>query len=228
MAQPAASLAGELRRLIPDLRDMVGDDRRVLVGFDRVGWSPALFADLDAAGFDTLTWHKGVTADIDEHAPRRRKSARRGSGRAPGAPRPRPARRGQSRPAGPGHRDQADPPCHPHRRVQHRSIAGPCDRHRHRLHPRRRRSPHPNPHRTHRIRRHHPRARHPAHPARPAARATPHRRDRRTLPSPQRHQHRLSRHRPDPALQHQIPPTTAHQLLSHVRSPVDRGATLAP
>jgi len=46
MAEPAASLAAELRRLIPDLRDMVGDDRRVLVGFDRGGWSPALFADL--------------------------------------------------------------------------------------------------------------------------------------------------------------------------------------
>ena len=68
MAQPAASLAGELRRLIPDLRDMVGDDRRVLVGFDRGGWSATLFADLHAAGFDTLTWRKGVTADIDEHA----------------------------------------------------------------------------------------------------------------------------------------------------------------
>ena len=67
MAEPAASLAGELRRLIPELRDMVGDDRRVLVGFDRGGWSPTLFADLDAAGFDTLTWRKGVTADIDEH-----------------------------------------------------------------------------------------------------------------------------------------------------------------
>ena len=40
MAEPAASLAAELRRLIPDLRDMVGDDRRVLVGFDRGGWSP--------------------------------------------------------------------------------------------------------------------------------------------------------------------------------------------
>ncbi|MGZ6670637.1 MAG: hypothetical protein ACXVH3_39000, partial [Solirubrobacteraceae bacterium] len=47
-------LAGELRRLINDLRAMVGDDRRVLVGFDRGGWSPALFADLHAAGFDTL------------------------------------------------------------------------------------------------------------------------------------------------------------------------------
>jgi hypothetical protein len=66
MAQPAASLAGELRRLMPELRAMVGDDRRVLVGFDRGGWSPALFADLDAAGFDTLTWRKGHAPDIDE------------------------------------------------------------------------------------------------------------------------------------------------------------------
>jgi len=66
MTEPAASLASELRRLIPELRAMVGDRRRVLVGFDRGGWSPALFADLDAAGFDTLTWRKGKTADLDE------------------------------------------------------------------------------------------------------------------------------------------------------------------
>ena len=68
LAEPAASLASELRRLIPELRAMVGDDRRVLVGFDRGGWSPTLFADLDAAGFDILTWRKGATADIDAHA----------------------------------------------------------------------------------------------------------------------------------------------------------------
>jgi prepilin-type processing-associated H-X9-DG protein len=67
LAEPAASLASELRRLIPELRAMVGDDRRVLVGFDRGGWSPTLFADLHEAGFDTLTWRKGATADIDEH-----------------------------------------------------------------------------------------------------------------------------------------------------------------
>ena len=67
MAEPAASLAGELRRLVPELRGMVGDDRRVLVGFDRGGWSPALFADLDAAGLDTLTWRKGAIADIEQH-----------------------------------------------------------------------------------------------------------------------------------------------------------------
>jgi prepilin-type processing-associated H-X9-DG protein len=66
LAEPAASLASELRRLIPALRGLVSDDRRVLVGFDRGGWSPTLFADLHAAGFDTLTWRKGPTPDIDE------------------------------------------------------------------------------------------------------------------------------------------------------------------
>jgi hypothetical protein len=66
MAQPGASLAAELRRLIPELRATVGDDRRVLVGFDRGGWSATLFADLHAAGFDTLTWRKGTIADLDD------------------------------------------------------------------------------------------------------------------------------------------------------------------
>ena len=58
MSQPGASLAGELRRLLPDLRTAIGDQRRVLVGFDRGGWSPALFAHMHAEGFDVLTWRK--------------------------------------------------------------------------------------------------------------------------------------------------------------------------
>jgi transposase len=65
MAEPGASLAMELRRLLPDLRRAVGDTRRVLVGFDRGGWSPALFAYMDAQGFDVLTWRKGVAQDVD-------------------------------------------------------------------------------------------------------------------------------------------------------------------
>lgn len=65
MAEPGASLAGELRALLPDLRAAVGDQRRVLVGFDRGGWSPALFAHMHAAGFDVLTWRKGRVEDID-------------------------------------------------------------------------------------------------------------------------------------------------------------------
>ena len=65
MADPGASLAMELRRLLPDLRRAVGDDRRVLVGFDRGGWSPTLFEHMDAQGFDVLTWRKGSAENID-------------------------------------------------------------------------------------------------------------------------------------------------------------------
>jgi Transposase protein/Homeodomain-like domain len=68
LAEPGASLAGELRRLLPQLRAAVGDDRRVLVGFDRGGWSPALFAHLHSHGFDVLTWRKGPTDDIEPDA----------------------------------------------------------------------------------------------------------------------------------------------------------------
>jgi len=64
-AEPGASLAMELRRLLPDLRRAVGDDRRVFVGFDRGGWSPTLFAHMDAQGFDVLTWRKGFDENAD-------------------------------------------------------------------------------------------------------------------------------------------------------------------
>ena len=63
-AEPSDSLAGELRRLLPQLREIVGEGRRVTVCFDRGGWSPALFADITAAGFDLLTWRKGPAPDI--------------------------------------------------------------------------------------------------------------------------------------------------------------------
>src|SRR5271165_5278230 len=54
VAEPSDSLAGELRRLLPQLRGIVGQGRRATVCFDRGGWSPALFADITAAGFDVL------------------------------------------------------------------------------------------------------------------------------------------------------------------------------
>jgi transposase len=63
-AEPSDSLAGELRRLLPRLRQVVGDGRRVTVCFDRGGWSPALFADITEAGFDLLTWRKGPVPDL--------------------------------------------------------------------------------------------------------------------------------------------------------------------
>jgi lambda repressor-like predicted transcriptional regulator len=64
IAEPSDSLAGELRRLLPALRGIVGQGRRVTVCFDRGGWSPALFADITGAGFDVLTWRKGPAPDV--------------------------------------------------------------------------------------------------------------------------------------------------------------------
>ena len=64
VAEPSDSLAAELRRLLPALRQVVGDRRRVTVCFDRGGWSPALFADITGAGFDLLTWRKGTAPDL--------------------------------------------------------------------------------------------------------------------------------------------------------------------
>jgi lambda repressor-like predicted transcriptional regulator len=64
VAGPSDSLAGELRRLLPQLRGIVGDGRRVTVCFDRGGWSPGLFADITEAGFDVLTWRKGPAPDL--------------------------------------------------------------------------------------------------------------------------------------------------------------------
>jgi hypothetical protein len=64
VAEPSGSLAGELRRLLPQLRQVVGQGRRVTVCFDRGGWSPALFADITEAGFDLLTWRKGPAPDL--------------------------------------------------------------------------------------------------------------------------------------------------------------------
>ena len=64
VAEPSESLAGELRRLLPQLRQVAGEGREVTVCFDRGGWSPALFADITEAGFGLLTWRKGPAPDV--------------------------------------------------------------------------------------------------------------------------------------------------------------------
>jgi hypothetical protein len=64
VAEPSDSLAGELRRLLPQLRQVAGQGRRVTVCFDRGGWSPALFAGITAAGSGLLTWRKGPAPDL--------------------------------------------------------------------------------------------------------------------------------------------------------------------
>jgi hypothetical protein len=40
-AEPSDPLAAAVRRLLPSLRQVVGQGRRVTVCFDRGGWSPA-------------------------------------------------------------------------------------------------------------------------------------------------------------------------------------------
>ena len=59
-APPGASLVGELRRVAEEVRTLVGEGRRPTIAFDRGGWSPALFAELVAAGFHVLTYRKGA------------------------------------------------------------------------------------------------------------------------------------------------------------------------
>jgi transposase-like protein len=68
VAEPSDSLAGELRRLLPTLRTIAGEGRRVTVCFDRGGWSPALFADILKANFDLLTYRKGPADDLPADA----------------------------------------------------------------------------------------------------------------------------------------------------------------
>jgi hypothetical protein len=61
-AAPSQSLAAELARLLPDLRAIIGPDRRCTVVFDRGGYSPAVFTEIITAGFDVLTYFKGAWA----------------------------------------------------------------------------------------------------------------------------------------------------------------------
>lgn len=59
-APPGASLVGELRVVVDKVRELLGPGKRPTICFDRGGWSPRLFTDLDGAGFDVLTYRKGV------------------------------------------------------------------------------------------------------------------------------------------------------------------------
>jgi hypothetical protein len=59
---PGASLVGELRIVVDKVRALLGPDARPTICFDRGGWSPKLFAQLQAAKFDILTYRKGLCA----------------------------------------------------------------------------------------------------------------------------------------------------------------------
>lgn len=52
-------IAAMKERVLPEVRRLVGAERRVTVVFDREGWSPKWFKELEEAGFDVLTYRKG-------------------------------------------------------------------------------------------------------------------------------------------------------------------------
>jgi transposase len=58
-AEPGASLAGELKKAVAEIRALVGPDARPTIVFDRGGWSPKLFAEMVKEGFHVLTYKKG-------------------------------------------------------------------------------------------------------------------------------------------------------------------------
>jgi len=47
------------KRILPEVRRLVGKKRRVTMIFDREGWSPKWFKELDKQRFDVLTYRKG-------------------------------------------------------------------------------------------------------------------------------------------------------------------------
>jgi len=52
--------------IVPEIRELVGPDRRVTIVVDREGWSPALFRAWYDEGFDILTYRKGKYASWPE------------------------------------------------------------------------------------------------------------------------------------------------------------------
>jgi hypothetical protein len=60
-----AALAKVFPRLLEEVRHLVGE-QRVIIVFDRGGWSPKLFATMIKSGFDVLTYRKGRCRRINE------------------------------------------------------------------------------------------------------------------------------------------------------------------
>ena len=54
--------------LLPQIRKLAGDERRVTLIFDREGWSPKRFKQWQHAGFDVITYRKGKYRDWQRRA----------------------------------------------------------------------------------------------------------------------------------------------------------------
>ena len=72
IAEPSASLAAQIKDLLPDLRAVCGEGTTPVLCFDRGGWSPDLFADIIADRFGLLTYRKNQAGkdipDLDDDA----------------------------------------------------------------------------------------------------------------------------------------------------------------
>lgn len=65
-SSPGASLVGELKEVTIKLRSLLGESSRPTICFDRGGWSPKLFKELDESNFDILTYRKGPSTLVEE------------------------------------------------------------------------------------------------------------------------------------------------------------------
>ena len=54
--------------LLPEIRKLAGEERRVTLIFDREGWSPKRFKKWQKAGFDVITYRKGKYRDWQRRA----------------------------------------------------------------------------------------------------------------------------------------------------------------
>jgi hypothetical protein len=70
IAEPSASLATQIKGLLPHLRAVCGEDTTPVLCFDRGGWSPDLFGDIIAARFGLLVYRKNQAGkdipDLDD------------------------------------------------------------------------------------------------------------------------------------------------------------------
>jgi DNA-binding CsgD family transcriptional regulator len=61
-----SSLLKAFPELLRQVREAIGEERRVTIVFDRGGWSPKLFRSMIQQGFDILTYRKGKGRRVNE------------------------------------------------------------------------------------------------------------------------------------------------------------------